>query len=146
MVPYTDFLAYKEGTYHRTQESFKFNGYHLVKIVGWNKAMDGSTEWIVENSWGEDWGEKGYVRMMGGRGDTMIDQYALGVTVFPYTEYDYQSMQNMYGAAKDAQTGEGEEETDYSAEPESEETNSAQDAVDKLTGADEEEEEENAEL
>jgi len=38
MVPYTDFLAYSGGTYHRTQESFKFNGYHLVKIVGWYKS------------------------------------------------------------------------------------------------------------
>jgi len=35
MVPYTDFLAYKEGTYHRTDSAFKFNGNHVVKIVGW---------------------------------------------------------------------------------------------------------------
>ena len=56
MLPFTDFLAYKEGSYHRTPESFKFNGYHLVKLIGWSKAMDGSTEWIAENSWGPDWG------------------------------------------------------------------------------------------
>lgn len=35
--------------------------------------MSGNTEWIVENSWGADWGENGYVRMKGGQGDTMID-------------------------------------------------------------------------
>lgn len=35
--------------------------------------MDGSTEWIAENIWGEDWGEKGYVRILGGRGDAQID-------------------------------------------------------------------------
>lgn len=92
MVPFTDFLAYKEGTYHRTQESFKFNGYHIVKIIGWAKAIDGTTEWIIENSWGSDWGEKGYARMLGGRGDTMIDQYALGMTPMPYTVYDYMSL------------------------------------------------------
>jgi len=95
MQPYTDFLAYKEGSYHKTQESFKFNGYHLVKIVGWSQSIDGSDEWIVENSWGESWGEKGYVKIMGGRGDTQIDFYALGVAVNPYTVYDYYSMQNM---------------------------------------------------
>jgi len=33
--PFTDFLAYKEGTYHKTEGSFKFNGQHVVKIVGW---------------------------------------------------------------------------------------------------------------
>jgi C1A family cysteine protease len=69
MVPHTDFLAYSEGTYHKTSDSFRFNGYHIVKIVGWNQAIDGSTEWIIENVWGSDWGEKGYARVLG-KGDT----------------------------------------------------------------------------
>ena len=89
MVPFTDFLAYKEGTYHRTAQSFKFNGFHIVKIVGWEKNMDGSSDWIIQNSWGEDWGENGYGKMQGGRGDTQIDYYSMGVTALPYTMYDY---------------------------------------------------------
>lgn len=103
MQPYTDFLAYKEGSYHRTSESFKFNGYHIVKIVGYQQSIEGGTEWIVENSWGTDWGENGYVKMIGGRGDTQIDMYALGVAVHPYTMYDYQSAQNMGIAGNEAQ-------------------------------------------
>jgi len=96
MVPYTDFLAYSSGTYHRTQEAFKFNGYHLVKIVGWSKSdHQQGIEWIIENSWGSDWGENGYAKMLGGRGDTQIDMYTLGVSVTPYTVYDFYSMQNM---------------------------------------------------
>jgi len=105
MVPHTDFLAYKEGSYHKTQESFKYNGYHVVKIVGWSQSIDGSDEWIVENTWGDSWGEKGYVKMIGGRGDTQIDYYALGVSVVPYTVYDYYSMQNMMKGAQDDTTG-----------------------------------------
>jgi len=70
MVPYTDFLAYSEGTYHRTSNSFKFNGNHIVKIVGYEKNMDGTTDWIIQNSFGEDWGMDGYAKMQGGRGDT----------------------------------------------------------------------------
>jgi hypothetical protein len=31
--------------------------------------------------------------MMGGKGDTGIDMYGLGVAVNPYTMYDYYSMQ-----------------------------------------------------
>lgn len=107
MLPFTDFLAYKEGSYHRTPESFKFNGYHLVKLLGWTKAMDGSTEWIAENSWGPDWGMNGYMRVLGGRGDVAIDSYALGMQVIPYTVYDYMSMQNMMSNADDMQYGEG---------------------------------------
>lgn len=99
MQPYTDFLAYKEGSYHRTSESFKFNGQHIVKIIGYQQSIDGSTEWLVENSWGTDWGENGYAKLLGGRGDSGIDTYAIGVAVHPYTLYDYQSAQNMGNAA-----------------------------------------------
>jgi C1A family cysteine protease len=64
MMVHTDFLPYSEGIYHRTPEAFKFNGQHVLKVVGYSKSMDGSTEWIVENSWGEDWGEDGYAKVM----------------------------------------------------------------------------------
>jgi len=84
MQPYTDFLAYAEGTYHRTQDAFKFNGYHVVKIVGWTHTIDYGTEWIVENTWGSDWGEDGYARISS-RSDTHLDLYAIGLQVFPFT-------------------------------------------------------------
>jgi len=65
MVIYTDFLTYKEGLYHRTEDAFKFNGQHIVKTVGWEKNVDGAEHWIIENSWGPDWGDKGYAKIMG---------------------------------------------------------------------------------
>ena len=52
MIVYTDFLTYKEGIYHRTEDSFKFNGQHIVKIIGWEKNADGQEFWIIENVWG----------------------------------------------------------------------------------------------
>ena len=66
MVVHTNMLAYKEGSYHRAQDAFRYPGVHIAKIVGWSSRMDGDEEWIVENSWGEDWGENGYVRVLGG--------------------------------------------------------------------------------
>lgn len=95
ITPFTDFLAYKDGLYHRSEGAFKFNGQHIVKIVGWSKSMDGSTEWIIENSWGSDWGENGYARVHGGKGDINVDAYAIAPSVIPYTAYDYYSMQQM---------------------------------------------------
>jgi hypothetical protein len=144
MLPFTDFLAYKEGSYHRTGEAFKFNGYHLIKLLGWTKAMDGSTEWIAENSWGEDWGEKGYVRVLGGRGDVAIDQFALAMTTIPYTVYDYMSMQNMMSAAQDATEGEPSDTDSLNFDNiqmgEEDFYSDQQRTVDHLTGADDEEE------
>ena len=92
ITPFTDLLAYKEGLYHRTGDSFKFNGQHIVKLIGWSKSMDGSTEWIMENSWGADWGENGYARVISSKGDLNLDQYAIAPTIIPYTAYDYYSM------------------------------------------------------
>ncbi len=55
MSVYEDFLSYKTGVYkHVTGKAL---GGHAVTLVGYD---DSKSAWIARNSWGEEWGDKGY--------------------------------------------------------------------------------------
>ena len=58
MTVYADFVAYKGGVYEHVTGDYL--GGHAITIVGYNNI---EKYWIVKNSWGEEWGEKGYFRI-----------------------------------------------------------------------------------
>nr|CAD1820047.1 unnamed protein product [Ananas comosus var. bracteatus] len=59
----SDFQFYSEGVFTGACGT---NLDHGVALVGYGTTQDGTKYWIVKNSWGADWGEKGYVRMQRG--------------------------------------------------------------------------------
>jgi cathepsin B len=67
---YADFLTYKSGVYQHTTGSVL--GGHAVKILGW--GVENSTPyWLVANSWNEDWGDKGFFKILRGKNECGIE-------------------------------------------------------------------------
>ncbi|KNC86060.1 hypothetical protein SARC_01783 [Sphaeroforma arctica JP610] len=55
---YQDFMSYKGGVYKYTKGPLM--GGHAIKIVGWGTDEKQGDYWIVQNSWGADWGLDGF--------------------------------------------------------------------------------------
>ena len=63
MVTFEDFQFYKGGVYKHV--SGRQTDHHAVVILGWGKdAIWGSEYWILRNSWGPTWGDRGYFKIL----------------------------------------------------------------------------------
>uniref|UniRef100_H2ZLT0 Dipeptidyl peptidase 1 n=1 Tax=Ciona savignyi TaxID=51511 RepID=H2ZLT0_CIOSA len=92
---YPDFQQYKSGIYHHVtsveRNSPPFNPFeltnHAVLVVGYGAdPSSGEKYWIVKNSWGESWGEKGFVRIRRGVDEIAIS--SLAQQSFPIPELE----------------------------------------------------------
>lgn len=67
---YADFPSYKSGVYQHTSGSPL--GGHAIKILGWG-VDNGTPYWLVANSWNEDWGDKGFFKILRGKDECGIE-------------------------------------------------------------------------
>jgi len=70
-IVYEDFDEYKGGIYRHTEG--KYAGIHSVKVVGYG-TENGTDYWLVQNSWGTTFGEKGFFRILRGVNECSIEE------------------------------------------------------------------------
>ncbi|XP_078677123.1 tubulointerstitial nephritis antigen-like [Branchiostoma floridae x Branchiostoma belcheri] len=85
-----DLFSYRSGVYRHTElaqgepPEYRRRGWHSVRIVGWGVEMSNPYQapikyWTVANSWGKQWGEEGYFRIVRGENECQIESFVLGV-------------------------------------------------------------------
>ncbi|XP_012253666.1 uncharacterized peptidase C1-like protein F26E4.3 [Athalia rosae] len=82
MKVYEDFFVYKTGVYkHSRLAESQRTGYHSVRIVGWGEELSEYGPpvkyWVVANSWGHEWGENGFFRILRGVNECEIETFVL---------------------------------------------------------------------
>lgn len=72
--------VYKPGNYKtesQKQKTQNFEEYfkidHSILIYGWGKETDGTKYWLIQNSWGENWGDHGSFKMIRGINELGIE-------------------------------------------------------------------------
>jgi len=65
---FSDFDNYylSKEVYHRSKDAVFTGSSHLVRIIGWGTTDKGEDYWLVANSWGISWGEKGFFKIRRG--------------------------------------------------------------------------------
>ncbi|KAF7627205.1 Pept_C1 domain-containing protein [Meloidogyne graminicola] len=80
---YQDFMTYKSGVYYKTANARQVGG-HAVVIMGWGTQTCNGKKldfWLIKNSWGTGFGEKGYFKMRRGVNECGIekDEISFGI-------------------------------------------------------------------
>lgn len=91
-VIYDDFLDWDGiGVYEWDRKSAEVGG-HAIVLMGWGEEKDGKKYWIVRNSWGLSWGDRGYFKILRGENHCEIEENVFtGIPNIPavrlYLEY-----------------------------------------------------------
>merc|ERR1712072_1618318 len=62
---------YKGGVFEDMTGEKKIR--HVVSLLGWGEADDGTKYWIGRNSWGSYWGENGFFKLVRGKNNLKIE-------------------------------------------------------------------------
>lgn len=73
-----NFYLYKKGIFGHNwkKDPSSSDGYHAIAIIGWGEeVIEGEIVkyWIIRNSWGKDWGQEGFGKVLRGDNRAIIE-------------------------------------------------------------------------
>jgi hypothetical protein len=71
---HSDFMAWNGKGVYRWDKKSEIEGGHAVVILGWGTDPLEGRYWIVRNSWGPYWGDRGYFRISRGDNQCNIEE------------------------------------------------------------------------
>ncbi|KAL3308280.1 hypothetical protein Ciccas_013190 [Cichlidogyrus casuarinus] len=74
MDVHSDFPTYRGGIYHHITDTVI--GSHSARLIGWGEE-NGIKFWRMANSWGVNWGENGFFRILRGSNECGVESYAI---------------------------------------------------------------------
>lgn len=77
--PFRNLFVYEKGLFSINEHENKLDGFQAVKIIGWDHDSEGNEWWVIENFWGQTWGEEGTARVLIGSEDSFLDKFAVAV-------------------------------------------------------------------
>eukprot|EP00931_Biecheleriopsis_adriatica_P077216 TRINITY_DN50825_c0_g1_i1.p1 TRINITY_DN50825_c0_g1~~TRINITY_DN50825_c0_g1_i1.p1 ORF type:complete len:365 (-),score=70.12 TRINITY_DN50825_c0_g1_i1:363-1403(-) len=80
-----DLLVYRSGIYEVMRTASQLftadqqRQLHAVKFIGWG-SQDHKSYWIIENSFGPDWGENGFAKIASGEQSIFLEEFVFAGT------------------------------------------------------------------
>jgi C1A family cysteine protease len=63
-----DFFTYRDGVYTAPSTCIKSGAMHALLVIGFGTdSATGKDYWLVQNSWGTGWGQKGFAKIERGK-------------------------------------------------------------------------------
>ncbi len=95
---YTSFTKTDGKSVWKPIETDKKEGGHAIKVIGWGK-QNGEDYWLCANSWGVDWGDKGYFKLAMRHPKIELEQNFM--CIYPdfntdYGSYDFYNFKNFF--------------------------------------------------
>lgn len=87
MIVYEDLINWSGKGVYKWDGKSEIYGGHAVVIVGWGETNN-EKYWIIRNSWGNTWGDKGYFKILRGENHCEIEENVFtGIPNIPSLRY-----------------------------------------------------------